>query len=191
MSRKGKNVTMVDTNPARALDVVKRVIEMCDFIEHPAIQEAIKTKMVPVSMPDDVNSVLKISVWVGLGTVGLWAALDAFAERAGLPDQPNPIRFRCRCEGNEEQSLKELDDIRHLYAHNYAGEADDEYFNRGRRYVLCRGEPTQLTCGAQFDGRRLSLNLQDLRWYAQTVQTVLRRFAPPCQPSTSPTSSPR
>ena len=57
---------------------------MCDFIENPAIQEAVKTKMVPVSMPSGVNSVLKISVWVGLGTVGLWAALDAFAERASL-----------------------------------------------------------------------------------------------------------
>ena len=39
---------MADTNPARALDVVKRVVEMCNFIEDPAIQEAVKTKMVPV-----------------------------------------------------------------------------------------------------------------------------------------------
>jgi len=82
---------MADTNPARALDVVKRIVEMCNFIEDPAIQEAVKTKMVPVSMPSDVNSVLKISVWVGLGTVGLWAALDAFAERRGLKNKKCPI----------------------------------------------------------------------------------------------------
>jgi hypothetical protein len=119
-----------------ALDVVNRVVEMCNFIEHPAIQEAVKTKMVPVSMPSDVNSVLKISVWVGLGTVGLWAALDAFAERAGLKG-PFPTGFRCQAK--EEQSLKELDDIRHLYAHNYAGEADDEYFDFTTRRVLRRG----------------------------------------------------
>jgi hypothetical protein len=167
-------MTMVDTNPARALDVVKQVIEMCDLIEHPSIDEAIKTKIVPVSMPSDVNSVLKISVWVGLGTVGLWAALDAFAERAGLTGA-YPTKF-C-CQGNEAKSLRELDDIRHLYAHNYAGEADDEYFKHRRRRVLRRGRPTQLTCGAQFDGRQLSLNLQDLRWYAKTVQAVLGRFS--------------
>jgi hypothetical protein len=74
--------------------MVKRVVEMCNFIEHPAIQEAVKTKMVPVSMPSDVNSVLKISVWVGLGTVGLWAALDAFAERTGFWMAPVAPRRR-------------------------------------------------------------------------------------------------
>jgi hypothetical protein len=73
---------------------------------------------------------------------------------------------------------KELDDIRHLYAHNYAGEADDKYFDgRHSRYVLQRDVPTTLSCGAQFDGLRLSLNLRHLRWYAHTVQTVLKRFS--------------
>jgi hypothetical protein len=165
---------MTDTNPARALDVVNRVEEMCKFIEHPAIQEAVMTKMVPPgSMPPDVNSVLKISNWVGLGMVGLWAALDAFAERASLKKGPFPTWFPCQ--GNEGQSLGELDDIRHLYAHNYAGEADDEYFNRPR-HILCPDAPPQLTCGAQFDGHRLSLDLRHLRWYAQTVKTVLERY---------------
>jgi len=154
--------------------MVKRVVEMCDFIEHPAIQKAVLTKMVPVSMPSDPNSVLKISNWVGLGTVGLRAALDAFAERASLKGS-FPMQF-CP-QGNEEQSLKELDDIRHLYAHNYAGEADDQYFNFTTRRVLRRGTPTRLTCGAQFDGHRLSLDLGHLRWYAHTVQTVLERFS--------------
>jgi phosphate/sulfate permease len=32
-------------------------------------------------------------------------------------------------------SLGELEDLRQLYAHNYAGEADDVYFER-RRHVL-------------------------------------------------------
>jgi hypothetical protein len=145
---------------------------MCDFIEHPAIQEAVTKKMVPVSMPSDANSVLKISNWVGLGMVGLWAALDAFAERAGLTGR-YPTRFRCQ--GSEEQSLNELDDIRNLYAHNYAGEADAKYFTYTRR-VLSK-TPTTLTCGAQFNGRQLSLDLAHLRWYANTVRTVLERFS--------------
>jgi hypothetical protein len=157
-----------------ALDVVKRVVEMCNFIEDPAIQEAVKTKMVPPgSMPSDLNSILKIQNWVGLGMVGLWAALDAFAERAGLKGQPYPTRFRCQ--GTEEHSLNELDDIRNLYAHNYAGEADAKYFKRARRVLS--GTPMKLTCGTQFDSRGLSLNLTDLRWYANTVRTVLERFS--------------
>ena len=160
------------TNSAQALELVNRVVELCKFIEHPAIQEAVTTKMVPVSMPPDPNSLLKISNWVGLGMVGLWAALDAFAERAGLKG-PYPTRFRCQ--GTEEQSLKELDDIRNLYAHNYAGVADAEYFKRPRRVLS--GNPITLTCGAEFNGRQLSLNLIDLRWYANTVRTVLERFS--------------
>jgi len=36
---------MADRDPARALDMVKRVVEMCDFIENPAIQKAVLTKM--------------------------------------------------------------------------------------------------------------------------------------------------
>ena len=81
---------MIDTNPARALNVVKRVVEMCDFIEHPAIKETIEQKMVPRPLPPAVNAVVDISVWVGLGTVGLWAALDAFAERADFQSQGQP-----------------------------------------------------------------------------------------------------
>jgi hypothetical protein len=178
---------MADTNPARALNVVKRVVEMCDFIEHPAIREAVEQKMVPVTMPRIVNAVVDISVWVGLGTVGLWAALDAFAERAGLnatcPTCKSKLcisaRFARHTQGsNEGQSLKELDDLRHLYAHNYAGEADDRYFDpRHPRHVLDRGVATQLTCGAQFDGHRLLLDLPHLRMYSRTVQSVLERFS--------------
>lgn len=176
---------MADTNPARALNVVRRVVEMCDFIEHPAITKAVAQEMVPVSMPQVVDALVDISVWVGLGTVGLWAALDAFADRAGLKRPKCPTcksklcisaRFDPHARGNEGQSLKELDDLRHLYAHNYAGEADDEYFNFKPRHVLKRGVTKQLTCGAQFDGRRLSLNLLHLRMYSSTVQTVLERF---------------
>jgi hypothetical protein len=87
-----------------------------------------------------------------------------------------PERFAGYTQGNEGQTLEELEDIRHLYAHNFAGEADDEYFAR-RRHVLKSGFPVQLTCGAQFDGRRLQLDLPHLREYSRTVKRVLNGFA--------------
>jgi len=86
-----------------------------------------------------------------------------------------PERFATYTQGNGGQTLEELEDFRHLNAHNYAGEADDEYFGR-RRHVLKSGVPMQLTCGAQFDGRRLQLDLPHLRMYSCTVQNVLQRF---------------
>jgi hypothetical protein len=146
---------------------------MCDFIENEAIKKAVE-QAVPVSMPRSVGALgFDIPFWVGLGVVGLWAALDEFSTRACLKGD-FPTRFPCQ--GNEGQSLEELDDIRHLYAH-YAGETNDEYFDfRDRRRVLCRGVSRQLTCGAQFNGNTLSLDLSHLRNYAHTVQCVLERF---------------
>ena len=90
----------------------------------------------PVSMPHDVGSLgFDAPLWVGLGIVGLWSALDAFAERAGIPitkcaacDGPNCLSSRLTSTGKlsvaDERALKELEDVRHLFAHNYAGRAD-------------------------------------------------------------------
>jgi hypothetical protein len=175
---------MTDTNPSRALNVVQRVVMMCDFFDHAAIKTAVE-QAVPVTMPRAPGALgFDIPLWVGLGMVGLWAALDGFADRAGLK-KPTcttcrmrciPTRFASYTQGNESQSLKELEDLRHLYAHNYAGEADDEYFKIRTRHVLQRGFATQLTCGAAFDGRRPWLDLPHLRMYSCTVQSVLERF---------------
>jgi hypothetical protein len=176
---------MADRNPARALTVVKHIVEMCDFIEHPAIKNAVE-QAVPVSMPRLPGALgFDIALWVGLGTVGLWAALDAFADRAGLTKSNCPRCDRSSCiwmrfpphppQGNESQSLQELEDFRHLYAHNYAGEADADYFRR-KRHLFAPGTTTQLTCGVQFNGHRLSLDLRHLRYYANTAQSVLERF---------------
>ena len=177
---------MADRNPARALTVVKDIGGMCDFLENTAIKNAIE-QAVPVSMPRAPGALgFNIPLWVGLGTVGLWAALGAFAERAGLKPSKSgcPICKKTSCisalfarytQGNEVQSLNELEDFRHLYAHNYAGEADAEYFGR-KRHVLALGTATPLTCGVQFGGHRLSLDLLHLRYYANTAQRVLGRF---------------
>ena len=173
---------MADT--ARSLDVVKRVVEMCDFIENPAIQETVRNKIVPVSMVSDINSVLKISVCVGLGIVGLWASLDAFAERTNLTKwcptcrgEKNCVwaRFEPYASGDEGEVLKELQDLRHLYAHNYAGEADSKYFSRSR-HVLQSDKSRQLKSNALFSGNQPHLDLTHLRTYAFTVQGVLERI---------------
>ena len=78
---------------------------------------------------------------------------------------------------DDYDGLEELEDIRHLYAHNYAGEADTEYFSRRRRHVLKPDGPVQLTCGATFDGRRLNLDLTHLRKYSRMVKGVLEKYS--------------
>jgi hypothetical protein len=159
---------------------------MCDFFENAAIRAAIE-QAVPVTMPRAPGALVDVSLWVGLGMVGLWAALDGFFERAALPEPQCktcgrrclPARFGPHTHGNEALGLAELEDLRHLFAHNYGGEADDEYFGTNtprRRHVLARGTSLRLTCGAQFDGRRVQLDLPHLRAYARTVRCVLQRF---------------
>ena len=174
---------MADRNPAHALDVIRRVEMMCDFIENPAIIAAVE-QAVPVCMPRLPGALgFDVTLWVGLGMAGLWAALDKFSETAILPNPKcvtcakrcMPERFTACTQGNEGLTLEELEDFRHLYAHNYAGEADDAYFAR-KRHVLKSATPVQLTCGAQFDGRRLQLDLRHLRTYSQTARNVLRRY---------------
>ncbi len=99
-----------------------------DFID--TIRKNAIEKYVPVSMPASVGSLgFDAPIWVGLGIVGLWAALDAFAERAKLnrikcaicEGKCIPSTFAGYTQGNEGQALQELEDLRHLYAHNYAG----------------------------------------------------------------------
>jgi hypothetical protein len=113
-------------------------------------------------------------------------ALDGFAERASLKKLVCSTcgrkgcitsRFASYTQDNEGESLKELEDLRHLYAHNYAGDADEQYFKIRKRHVLNAGAVTQLTCGASFNGHRASLDVPHLRMYAQTVEGLLKRIS--------------
>lgn len=192
---------MSDKSPTQALDQVRCIESIRDFINNPEIKAAVE-KAVPVTMPADAGSLgFDIPLWVGLGMVGLWAALDAFAERAGLKTKCSTCERQCivsayaaKFSDTDNQTFAELEDLRHLYAHNYAGVADEEYLDRPR-HVFKRGVSVQLSCGALFDGwrlcrkediarvdqaRRLSpqyaLNLDDLRKYSGTVRSVLERF---------------
>jgi hypothetical protein len=174
---------MADLNPARAIQLVARIEQLCSFATHPAIETAVE-QGVPFPMPKTIGAFgLDVPLWAGLGTVGMWAALDAFAERADLSGTKCstcgrfciPQRFAGHLRGSESQALAELEDLRHLYAHNYAGETDDEYWAR-KRHVLVRGKPIQLAGGGSFDGQRVLLGLPQLKSYAEVARAILERF---------------
>jgi hypothetical protein len=179
------NKLMAATNPAQAINLVKRIEMMCDFLEHPLIIQAIENG-VPVTMPCLPGALgFDVPLWVGLGMVGLWSALDAFSERAAIPRTRCTIcdricirgRFGPYAHDNEKSILGELDDFRHLYAHNFAGETDAVYFNKQKRHVLKSGSTVQLTCGVQFNGQQVLLDLDQLRFYSKTVQQILERVS--------------
>jgi hypothetical protein len=138
---------MADKSPTQAVEQVGRIESMRDFMNNPAIKAPVE-QSVPVSMPAEAGSLgFDIALWVGLGMVGLWAALDAFAERAGLKTKCSTCGRQCivsayasKFSDADHQTFAELEDLRHLYAHNYAGIADEEYLDRPR-HVLKRGDP--------------------------------------------------
>jgi hypothetical protein len=80
-------------------------------------------------------------------------------------------QFRPYAEDNEEAILAELDDFRHLYAHNFAGRLDAAYFINKKRQVLASDTPRQLTCGAQFNGQQLLLDISHLSSTQQRSET--------------------
>jgi hypothetical protein len=177
------------TNPWTAIPSVHRIEMMCDFIESDPIKDAVATR-VPVPMLPAVGSLgFDIPLWVGLGMVGLWATLDAFAERAGFPNPQCRTCKRRYCvverygskvtDAAGRKGLEELEDIRHLYAHNYAGTTDAEFYfdsqkgKRRKRHVFSQGASTTLSCGAQFSGSELSLGLPHLRFYCGLTKRVL------------------
>jgi hypothetical protein len=62
-------------NPAQALQQVRRIEQMCDFFESSLIEDALD-RSIPVTMPRAPGALgFDIPLWVGLGIVGLWAAL--------------------------------------------------------------------------------------------------------------------
>jgi hypothetical protein len=157
---------------------------LCDYMENTKKETL---ALIPVTMPPDPGSLgFDTSQWVGLGIVGIWAALDAYAERAGLPrNYKCPICKRKNCvwkifekyiAAAELDIIAELEDIRHLYAHSFAGRVDAEYSNPKRyRHFLRLDVPRLMTCGVQFNGQQLLLNMSCLKFYSEAAQEVLRR----------------
>ncbi len=174
---------------SNALNQIHRIVSLCNFMEHRGIKETVN-KYVPVKMPPDVGSLgFDIPMWVGLGMVGIWAALDAYAERSGLKHR---MMTCATCGGKNcvvpyfdstgkvnasfKRIIEELEDLRHLYAHNFAGQADTSYFSRPR-HVLVPTTTVTLCCGAQFDGQRVSLDIPHLRYYSDRGRDLIQMFA--------------
>jgi hypothetical protein len=177
----------MSSNVSLGLSQVDRIAQLCDFLAHPGMRAALDDS-VPVSMPHDVGSLgFDTPLWVGLGIVGLWSALDAFAERAGIPTGkcsacggPNCLSSRLTSTSKlnvaDERALKELEDVRHLFAHNYAGRADTVYFKKKKRHVLDSGVSVSLSSGALFDGANISLTAAHLRYYANQSREIIGKL---------------
>jgi hypothetical protein len=176
---------MSSTDAIRALNQASRIRQFCDFVDHPVIRKAIDDA-VPVTMPRDLGSLgLDVSLLIGLGIVGLWSALDAYASRAPLTRVRNcstcgskciTARFNGHLVSPLPVVLDELDDLQHLYAHNFAGEADATYLNFRTRHVLRPGAVIMLSCGYEFNGSRVSLEVDHLRHYADHCRTLIQKF---------------
>jgi hypothetical protein len=164
-----------------ALNQVERIRLLCDFLE---VQQL---KRVPVTMPPTLEARgFDISLWLGLGMVGIGSAMHAYIERVGIAKSPC---FRCgmKClascliaNGVQATRLQlaayEIDDVRHLFAHNFDGHADGRYFVR-TRHVLIAGKPARLSSGARFDGINLRLDIPHLRYYSEHADEILRSLS--------------
>ena len=133
--------------------------------------------MPPVTMPPDAVRAagLDPDVWHGLGIVGIWAAVDAFAERRGHHRSELPRLLSPRL----KRAWLEIDDLRHLYAHNFGGKADARYFGRTRN-CLAAGTPYTFASGSNFDGRQLVLTVQDLDFYIDEGRAIVRHLDSTC-----------
>jgi hypothetical protein len=131
----------------------------------------------PVCMPQDRRRAAGIDpdLWYGLGIVGVWAAIDAFGERkTGKHGQLQ--RFKNGVAAGQGKILSELDDLRSLFAHNFAGVADHKYLTHSRRSCLKLGQPYRLSCGYPFNGHEdecIKLALSDLKYYIGQAREIL------------------
>ena len=166
---------------SRGLNQVHRIASLCNFLDHSEIKTAID-RSVPVTMPPDRGSLgFDTPLWIGLGIVGLWSALEAYADWSAL------VGSKCAKCGRTclvsrytptgklvvpgPQILAELEDLRHLFAHNFAGHADAEYFSK-KRHILASGTSIRLSSGAVFDGTNLPLDVPQLRYYAEQSREI-------------------
>jgi hypothetical protein len=124
---------------------------------------------VPVTFPQDPAAAAGIAaMWNGLGVVGVWAALEAFAvaHQRRAADIPKALIGQVAA---LQPTWWELDDLRHLYAHNFAGVAEASYFARRHTkkqtpHALQQGVAVGLDSGAYFDGTRVAVTGEHLRF---------------------------
>jgi hypothetical protein len=166
-----------------AANQVHRIQSLCGFLRNPAVVAAAQSSS-PVSMPPTIGSMgFDVPLWVGLGVVGLWASLDAYLERTTNKQAKCAICSSRTCifhrlhrhpnfSAMPSQAIAELEDLRHLFAHNFAGVADAAYMIR-TRHVIRAPLPVTLSCGASVSGDALALPPSALQHYASRVSETL------------------
>lgn len=176
----------MNANIGIALYQLHSIAGVCNFLESPQIHTV--RNSYPVTVPPDLGSGgFETGLWLGLGMVGIWAAMDAHAERAQLPKSRcqrcqrecgvSPFTTAATLPQNLEVAMYELEDVRNLYAHNFAGRADAQYFGPKRsRHVITANVPATLSSGALFDGTTLTLGIPHLRFYAARATDVLQNY---------------
>jgi hypothetical protein len=147
------------------LDLIDRVASFADNLPPPPV----------TSPPDPLRAAgLEPDIMYGLGVVGVFAAIDAYCERA-------PKGTRRKLGGIADAAdWREISDMRDLFAHNFAGSADHHYFwdtrdvePRPRTRVISEGLASTLRCGARFDGTRVVLGQGHLHYYVQSGYRIL------------------
>ena len=179
----------MSANVFLALSQVDRIASLCNFLDHPGMKAAVD-QSVPVTMPHDVGSLgFDTPLWIGLGIVGLWSAPDAFAERAAFTTThtrctkcgrncfPSRLSSTDKVDVADGRALEELEDLRNLFAHNYAGRADAAYFKAKKRHVLASSVGVSLSSGAMFDGEYISLSFPQLRHYADQSRGIVGKLS--------------
>jgi hypothetical protein len=179
-------VTEMSTQLSQGLSQIQLIARVCDFLESPAIREAAE-KHVPCTMPQTVGGLgLDVPLWMGLGVVGLWAALDAYADRTAITRAKCEVcgtrclRARLTQSGRLSPQLvtpiDEIEDLRQLFAHNLAGLTDQVYWGRSRQ-ILCQGQDFTLSSGARFEAGRVTMQPNHLRYYASRATELLETLA--------------
>jgi hypothetical protein len=132
----------------------------------------------PVTMPQGRLAAAGAdpALWYGLGIVGVWAVMDAFADRKGEPKGNLSQRFGDKGDATRSAVLDELDDLRNLFAHNFAGVADHRYVSDRRRLRLKSSTGYVLSCGLHFSGltdERVRLTLSHFLHYIEHARAIL------------------
>lgn len=134
----------------------------------------------PVSMPQDRFGAAGVAaaLWYGLGIVGVWAAIDAFAERnAKTKHRGGFTRLTKHVPPSLVNIVLELDDLRNLFGHNFAGVADRKYLeDKVHRHCLKWHTPYVLSCGYPFKGlenEQIVLTLDHFLFYIASAREIL------------------
>ena len=185
---------MSNENVSRVSTQVYGIDGICHFLKE-LEKNNIPSRLSPVGMPSDLGTLhFDTGLWMGMGVVGLWSALDAFADRSsflkgknntkgrknkcGICERTGCLVFRFTSKINLDSGLvrvlEEMEDLRHLFAHHYAGHADAYYFAR-KRHILNAGGKVNLSCGLLVTGIDVSLDVPHLRYYSERTRDLIQR----------------